>query len=53
MRLKDKEISNLKEACDFLLTKKIPEKIHIDLLIFMGFEINWSGLDYYESKISF
>jgi hypothetical protein len=51
--LKDKEISNLKEACDFLLTKKIPEKILIDLLIFMGFQINWNGLDYNESKISF
>src|SRR3954451_10045799 len=51
--LKDKEISNLKEACNFLLTKKIPEKILIDLLMFMGFQINWSGLDYNESKISF
>ncbi len=51
--LKDKEISSLKEACDFLLTKKIPEKILIDLLMFMGFQINWSGLDYNESKISF
>ena len=51
--LKDKEISSLKEACDFLLTKKIPEKILIDLLMFMGFQINWNGLDYNESKISF
>ena len=51
--LKDKEISSLKEACDFLLTKKIPEKILIDLLMFMGFQINWSGLDYNDSKISF
>ena len=51
--LKDKEISSLKEACDFLLTKKIPEKLLIDLLMFMGFQINWSGLDYNESKISF
>ena len=51
--LKDKEISSLKEACDFLLTKKIPEKLLIDLLMFMGFQINWNGLDYNESKISF
>jgi hypothetical protein len=51
--LKEKKIFNLKEACDFLLTNKIPEKIHIDLLIFMGFQIKWNGLDYNESKIIF
>jgi predicted nuclease of restriction endonuclease-like RecB superfamily len=51
--LKDKKIASLKEACDFLLIKKIPEKIHIDLLTYMGFKINWNGLDYNESKISF
>jgi uncharacterized protein len=50
--LKDKEIKNLKEACNLLLSKNIPEKIHIDLLIFMGFEIYWNGLDYSESKIN-
>ncbi len=50
--LKDKEINNLKEACDLLTSKNIPEKIHIDLLIFMGFEIYWNGLDYSESKIN-
>ncbi len=50
--LNDKKIDNLKDACDFLLVKKISEKIHIDLLISMGFEINWNGLDYSESKIN-
>ena len=52
-KLKEKKLSSLKEACDFLLTRKIPEKILIDLLTFMGFQINWNGLDYNESKISF
>ena len=51
--LKDKEINNLKDACDFLLIKKISEKIHLDLLIFMGFKIYWNGLDYSASKINF
>lgn len=51
-RLKDKKINNLKEACDFLLSKSIPENIHIDLLNFIGFEIYWNGLDYSKSKIN-
>jgi hypothetical protein len=49
----DKKIENLKDACDFLTIKGISEMIHIDLLIFMGFKIHWSGLDYSESKIVF
>lgn len=51
--LKDKEINKLKDACDFLLIKKISEKIHLDLLIFMGFKIYWNGLDYSASKVNF
>ncbi len=51
--LRDKKISNLKDACDFLLIKKISEKIHLDVLIFMGFKIYWNGLDYSASKINF
>ncbi|MBA3750140.1 MAG: DUF790 family protein [Nitrosopumilus sp.] len=48
-----RKIKNLKDVCDFLSSKKISEKIHIDLLIFMGFKIDWNGLDYSESKISY
>ena len=51
--LNEKKIDNLKDACNFLLVKKISEKIHIDLLISIGFEIDWNGLDYSESKIKF
>lgn len=51
--LKDRKTKSLKDACEFLSTKKIPEKTHIDLLIFMGFKINWNGLDYSESEIIF
>jgi predicted nuclease of restriction endonuclease-like RecB superfamily len=51
--LRDTKIENLKDACDFLSIKKIYERIHIDLLIFMGFEIYWNGLDYSKSKIMF
>jgi len=51
--LRDKKIENLKDACDFLTIKKISERIHIDLLIFMGFKIYWDGLDYSKSKVVF
>ena len=51
--LNEEKIDNLKDACDFLLVKKISEKIHIDLLISVGVEIDWNGLDYSESKIKF
>jgi hypothetical protein len=51
--LRDKKIENLKDACDFLTIKRISERIHIDLLISMGFKIFWNGLDYSESKIVF
>ena len=51
--LKERKTRNLKDACEFLSSKKISDKIHIDLLIFMGFKINWNGLDYSESEIVF
>ena len=51
--LKGRKTKNLKDACEFLSIKKIPEKVHIDLLIFIGFKINWNGLDYSESEIIF
>jgi len=51
--LKVRKTRNLKDACEFLSSKKISDKIHIDLLIFMGFKINWNGLDYSESEIVF
>jgi predicted nuclease of restriction endonuclease-like RecB superfamily len=51
--LKDRKTKSLKDACEFLSAKKVSEKIHIDLLIFMGFKINWNGLDYSESEIIF
>jgi hypothetical protein len=51
--IKDRKTRNLKDACEFLSTKKISDKIHIDLLIFMGFKINWNGLDYSDSEIVF
>ncbi len=51
--LRGKKIENLKDACDFLTIKKISERIHIDLLIFMGFKIYWNGLDYSNSKVIF
>jgi hypothetical protein len=51
--LKVRKTRNLKDACEFLSSKKISDKIHIDLLIFMGFKINWNGLDYSDSEIVF
>lgn len=45
-------ITNLKEACDLLSSKKISEKIHIDLLTFLGFHIDWNGLDYSRATIT-
>jgi predicted nuclease of restriction endonuclease-like RecB superfamily len=51
--IKDRKTKSLKDACEFLSAKKVSEKIHIDLLIYMGFKINWNGLDYSESEIIF
>jgi predicted nuclease of restriction endonuclease-like RecB superfamily len=50
--LNNRKIDNLKEACNFFLTKKIIDHVHIDLLTHLGFKIHWSGFDYSESIIS-
>ena len=49
--LEEKKIENLNDVCDFFTTKRIPDRIHIDLLIFMGVKIYWNGLDYSKSKV--
>ena len=49
--LLQKEIDNLNIACEFLTSKNIPEKIHIDILTQMGGLITWNGLDYSKSAI--
>ncbi len=49
--LLQREIHNLNMACAFLSSKNIPEKIHIDLLIYIGASITWNGLDYSKSEI--
>ncbi|HXT84583.1 MAG TPA: DUF790 family protein [Verrucomicrobiae bacterium] len=49
--LLQKEIDNLNMACEFLSSKNIPEKIHIDILTQMGGIITWNGLDYSKSAI--
>ncbi|MDQ4073868.1 MAG: DUF790 family protein [Thermoproteota archaeon] len=43
--------TNLKAACDVLTSRNIPEEIQIELLSFMGFRIDWNGLDYSQSAI--
>jgi predicted nuclease of restriction endonuclease-like RecB superfamily len=48
--LKDK--TNLKAACEVLTSKNIPEEIQIELLSYMGFRIEWNGLDYAQSAIT-
>lgn len=50
--LNNRKIDNLKEACSFFLTKKINDQLHMDLLKYMGFKIQWNGIDYSKSKIT-
>ncbi|MDN5846455.1 MAG: hypothetical protein L0H53_09300, partial [Candidatus Nitrosocosmicus sp.] len=47
-----KNVVNLGEACNSLDSKKIPEKIHINLLTSLGFQIEWNGLDYSKAKMT-
>ena len=47
-----KNVINLGEACNILDSKKIPEKIHINLLTSLGFHIEWNGLDYSKAKMT-
>lgn len=49
---KIRETKNLKDATVLLSSNNIPEKIHIDLLDFMGFRIDWNGLDYTTTSIN-
>jgi hypothetical protein len=41
------------EACDLMISKGLPERIHIELLTFLGFNIEWNSLDYSNAKIDF
>jgi len=52
IRKDTKNVINLGEACNILDSKKIPEKIHIDILTCLGFHIEWNGLDYSKAKIT-
>ena len=47
-----RNVINLGAACSILGSKKIPEKIHVSILIFLGFHIEWNGLDYSKAKIT-
>ncbi len=47
-----KNVINLGAACNILDSKKIPEKIHINILTFLGFHIEWNGLDYSKAKMT-
>lgn len=52
IRKDTKNVINLGEACNILDSKKIPEKIHINILTCLGFHIEWNGLDYSKAKIT-
>ena len=47
-----KNVINLGAACNILGSKKIPEKIHVSILVFLGFHIEWNGLDYSKAKMT-
>jgi hypothetical protein len=36
-----------------MTSKGLPERIHIDLLTFLGFNIEWNSLDFSNAKIYF
>lgn len=48
-----KNVKLLTEATELLKSKEIPEDIHIDILMKMGFEVKWNGLDYSNAVINF
>jgi len=48
---KIKSIDTLEEASKLLESKGVPERAHIDLLIFLGFHIEWNSLDFSKAKI--
>ncbi|HSA74937.1 MAG TPA: hypothetical protein VLE21_01985, partial [Candidatus Nitrosocosmicus sp.] len=49
--LKDK--ATVREASVLMTSKGLPERIHIDLLTFLGFNIEWNSLDFSNAKIHF
>ncbi|VFJ14262.1 DUF790 family protein [Candidatus Nitrosocosmicus franklandus] len=48
-----KEKPTVREASVVMTSKGLPEKIHIDLLSFLGFNIEWNSLDFSNAKIHF
>lgn len=46
-----KRMSTVGEAGNLMISKDLPEKIHIDLLTFLGFNIQWNSLDFSDAKI--
>ncbi|MDQ2684878.1 MAG: hypothetical protein M3Y25_03415, partial [Thermoproteota archaeon] len=48
---KIKSIDTLGEASKLLESNGVPERAHIDLLIFLGFHIEWNSLDFSKAKI--
>ncbi len=48
-----KRMSTVGEAGDLMISKGLPEKIHIDLLTFLGFNIEWNSLDFSNAKIDY
>jgi hypothetical protein len=48
-----KRMSTVGEVGDLMISKGLPEKIHIDLLTFLGFNIEWNSLDFSNAKIDY
>ena len=48
-----KEKTTVREAGMLMASKGLPERIHIDLLTFLGFNIEWNSLDFSNAKIHF
>ena len=49
--IKDK--ATVRAASVLMTSKGLPERIHIDLLTFLGFNIEWNSLDFSNAKIRF
>jgi hypothetical protein len=48
-----KDKATVREASVLMASKGLPERIHIDLLTFLGFNIEWNSLDFSNAKIHF
>jgi predicted nuclease of restriction endonuclease-like RecB superfamily len=48
-----KDKATVREASVLMTSKGLPERIHIDLLTFLGFNIEWNSLDFSNAKIYF